>query len=60
MFTKALKGDIFHKVYQQKMSDESFINKPGFDATRTFLKNDKAAFWACSGHIPDDAVCKVF
>ena len=59
MFIKAPKDDIFHKVYQKKMSDESFINKQSFEATRSFLKKDRAAFWAYSGHIPDDVVCKV-
>ena len=59
MFVKAAKGTPFYKVYQQKMTDKSFIDKTGFDATRTFLEIDKAALWAERGHIPDDVTCKV-
>ena len=59
MFTQASKESIFYKVYKEKISDESFIDKQSFEATRTFLRMEKSAFWANKGHIPDDAICKV-
>ena len=59
MFTKAAKDTSFNKVYEQKMTDESYMDMPSFDAVRAFLQLDKAAFWADKGHIPDDVICKV-
>ena len=60
-FIKAKKGSIYNRIYEEKMSDESFSLKSNFDAIRDFVDKHEpsTAFYTNRGLIPDDVICKV-
>ena len=60
-FIKAKKGSIYNRIYEEKMSDDSFSLKSNFDAIRDFVDKHETntAFYTNRGLIPDDVICKV-
>ena len=55
-----MKGSIFNKLYEQKMTEESFSKFSADEAIREFLDmGQTSAFYTSLDSIPDDVICKV-
>ena len=58
-FTHATQGSLYHKVYMNRMSQESFSTKTSYEAMEDFMYRDKSAFYAFTDGIPKELVCNV-
>ena len=61
MFTHAKPGSIYDRIYQDRMTDESFAKMISAQAVyEDFLENEpNSAFFTTVSHIPDDIKCLV-